>query len=139
LAAIGASIDAICGAGKDEIGIVRMHKNGKCFDLAQRVFPVSAVGRAAKDPGETALFAGVIATNTGEHIRWGHDTFLPARFCAMIFCREQPDNVVFIVSRRVLDEYRPRGVSPRLSMAQCHQSERVTNTGVIRGHLLRPE
>jgi hypothetical protein len=94
LAAIGASIHAICGAGKDEIRIVRMHKNGKCFDLAQRVFPVSAVGRAAKNPGETALFAGVIAANTGEHIRWGHDTLLPARFCAMIFCREQPDNVV---------------------------------------------
>ena len=37
LAAIGASIDAIGGARKDEIGIARVHEDGKCFDLAQRV------------------------------------------------------------------------------------------------------
>ena len=67
--AIGASIDAISSAGEDEIGIVRMHKNGKCFDLAQRVLPIGAVGGAAKDARETALFTGVITTNTGEHIR----------------------------------------------------------------------
>ena len=78
LAAIGTSIDAIGGAGKDEIGIVRMHKDGKCFDLVQRMFPIGATGGASKHAGDTALLARVIAANTGKHIRRGHNT-IPSR------------------------------------------------------------
>jgi len=68
LAAISASINAIGGAGEDEIGIARVHKDGKCFNLAQRMFPVAAVCGAAKHAGETALFAGVITADAGEHM-----------------------------------------------------------------------
>jgi hypothetical protein len=32
------------------------------------MFPIGAVGSAAKHPGEAALFAGVITADTGEHI-----------------------------------------------------------------------
>ncbi|SRR6266480_925710 len=115
-----------------------MHEDGKRLDLAQYVLPVGIIGGAAKHASKTTLLAGIIAADPSEHMGWRHDRS-SLRFCAIIFCGARLDNVVFIVSRRVLDEYRPRGVSPRLSMAQCHQSERVTNTGVIRGHLLRPE
>ena len=78
LAAIGASIDAIGGASKDEIGIARVHEDGKRFDLAQRMFPVATVCGAAKHASETALFAGVITADTGEHTRWNHSTVLPS-------------------------------------------------------------
>jgi hypothetical protein len=92
LAAIGASIDAIGGARKDEIGIARVHEDGKCFDLAQRVFPVAIVCCvAAKHAGETALFAGVITADAGEHTGWNHGTVLPSKICAIIFCRVRPD------------------------------------------------
>jgi len=67
--AIGASIDAISSAGEDEIGIVRMHKDGKRLALAQCAFPVTAVIGASKHAGETTLLAGVIAADTGEDIR----------------------------------------------------------------------
>ena len=50
-----------------EIGIARVHEDGKCFDLAQGVFPVAIVCSAAKHAGETALFAGVITADAGEH------------------------------------------------------------------------
>src|SRR6516225_2319105 len=38
---------------KDEIGIARVHEDGKCFDLAQRMFPVATVCGAAKSPAHT--------------------------------------------------------------------------------------
>ena len=55
-----------------EIGIARVHEDGKCFDLAQGVFPVAIVCSAAKHAGETALFAGVITADAGEHTGWNH-------------------------------------------------------------------
>ena len=68
MAAISASIDAIGGAGEDEIWIARVQEDGKRFDLTQRVLPVGAIGGAAKHAGETTLLAGVITTHAGEHI-----------------------------------------------------------------------
>ena len=68
LAAIGASIDPIDGTSEDKIRIARVHKDGKNFNVTQRMFPVGAVGGAAKHAGETTLFADVITANTGEHI-----------------------------------------------------------------------
>ena len=56
-----------------QIGIARVHEDGKCFDLAQRVFPVATVCCvAAKHAAETALFAGIITADAGEHIGWNH-------------------------------------------------------------------
>jgi len=66
-AAIGASIDSISGAGKDQIGIARVHKHGECFELAQHVFPVGVIDAAAKHAGEAPLVAGVITADAGEH------------------------------------------------------------------------
>src|SRR5262245_50649936 len=93
LAAIGASIDAIGGDRKDEIGIARVHEDGKCFDLAQRMFPVATVCGAAKHAGESALFAGVITADTGEHTRWNHGMSSRATFFAILFRRVRPANV----------------------------------------------
>ena len=62
-----------------EIGIARVHEDGKCFDLAQGVFPVAIVCSAAKHAGETALFAGVITADAGEHTGWNHGTVLPSK------------------------------------------------------------
>jgi hypothetical protein len=76
LAAISASIDAIGGASEDEIWIARVQEDGKRFDLTQRVFPVGAIGGAAKHAGETTLLAGVITADAGEYIRWDHSTVL---------------------------------------------------------------
>src|SRR4029077_3071453 len=76
LAAISASIDAIGGASEDEIWIARVQEDGKRFDLAQRVFPVGAIGGAAKHAGETTLLAGVITADAGEYIRCDHSTVL---------------------------------------------------------------
>jgi hypothetical protein len=47
LAAIGASIDAISGAGKDEVGIVRMRKDTKLRDFGRSIWtiPTSTVIR----------------------------------------------------------------------------------------------
>ncbi|MFZ2135593.1 MAG: hypothetical protein WAV78_01435 [Xanthobacteraceae bacterium] len=79
MAAISASIDAISGAGEDEIWIAWVQEDAKRFDLAQRVFPVAAIGGATKHAGETALLAGVITADTGENIRWDHSTVLPGK------------------------------------------------------------
>src|SRR5262249_56541496 len=76
------------------MGIARVHEDGKCFDLAQRMFPVATVCGAAKHAGETALFAGVITADAGEHTQDGTTALSSrARFCAIIFCRVRPDNV----------------------------------------------
>ena len=56
-----------------------MHKDGKCFGLAQRVFPIAAVGGTAKHAGETTLLAGIITADAGENIGLGHGTFLPGK------------------------------------------------------------
>src|SRR5262249_16177993 len=93
LAAIGASIDAIDGARKDEIGIARVHEDGKCFDLAQRVFPVATVCGTAKHAGETALFAGVITADAGEHKGWNHGNVLPNYIFRHTISPVRPDNV----------------------------------------------
>src|SRR4029077_2240456 len=82
LAAISASIDAIGGASEDEIWIARVQEDGKRFDLAQRVFPVGAIGGAAKHSGETTLLAGVITADAGEYIRWDHSTVLRGKIFA---------------------------------------------------------
>jgi hypothetical protein len=92
---IGASIDAIGRARKDQIGIARVHEDGKCFDLAERVFPVAAVCCvAAKHAGETALFARVITADAGEHTGSNHGTVLPSKISAIICCRVRRNSVV---------------------------------------------
>ena len=68
MATIGASIDPIEGTSKDKVRIARVHKDSKSFNLTQRMFPVSAVGGAAKHARETTLFAGVITADGGKHI-----------------------------------------------------------------------
>jgi hypothetical protein len=40
------------------------------------MFPVATVCGAAKHAGETALFAGVITADAGEHTGWNHGTVL---------------------------------------------------------------
>ena len=81
LTAIGTSIDAIGGAGKDEIGIVRMHKDGKCFDLrSAHVSSHKATSGASKHRRRRrpCLCSRNKAANTGKHIRWGHNA-IPSR------------------------------------------------------------
>src|SRR5262245_66571623 len=57
------------------------------------MFPVATVCGAAKHAGETALFAGVITADTGEHTRWNHGMSSRATFFAILFRRTRPDNV----------------------------------------------
>src|SRR5262245_9139988 len=75
------------------MGIARVHEDGECFDLAQRMFPVATVCGAAKHAGETALFAGVITADTGEHTGWNHGMSSRATFFAILFRRVRLDNV----------------------------------------------
>src|SRR5258706_12280417 len=104
-----------CVSAEDEIGIARVHEDGKCFDLAQAVFPVASVCCvAAKHAGETALFAGVITADAGEHTGWNHGTVLPSKFSAIIFCRVRPDNVVNLCCKplvRGLEVVSPMGLA----------------------------
>src|SRR5262249_17244177 len=82
------------GPRKGGSGIARVHEDSKCFDLAQRMFPVATVCGAAKHAGETALFAGVITADTGEHTRWNHGMSSRSTFFAILFRCVRPDNVV---------------------------------------------
>ena len=120
LAAISASIDAIGGAGEDEIGIVRVHEDGKCFDLAQRVFPVATLCGAAKHASETALLTGVITPDAGKYIGWIHRTVLRVRILRHDILPRAPGQCGESSLQAVAANRAPRGAAEKLRFAEDH-------------------
>jgi hypothetical protein len=85
------------------------------------VFPVATVCGAAKHAGETALFAGVITADAGEHTGWNHGMSSRATFFAILFRRVRPDNVANLHCK--LSLLCPRRERPRRRRTTEHRDE----------------